>query len=120
MLAHRQEMDSTQQDNDGRTKGGDQDHHTIGTSFIFYACGDPSSHASSLQQPLTMSDTTTRYHYQERNTTIPQNSMGQQTSPREMGRRGMGSIIGTDAHARTQGAGGPREKGEKARALLVE
>jgi hypothetical protein len=53
MLAHQQEMDLTQQDNYGRTKGSDQDHHTIRTSFIFYACGAPSSHVSLLQWPST-------------------------------------------------------------------
>lgn len=40
-------------------------------------------------------------------------SVGWQTSPGEMGRRGEGPVVGAALSARTRGAGRPGEKGER-------
>jgi hypothetical protein len=82
-----------------------------------YDCDAPFCRARPLRRPSTYDTRPTHTLPTDRREPLPHlnHSVGWQTPPRGVGRRGDGPVAGAAINARTQGAGRPREKG-KARA----
>jgi hypothetical protein len=112
-LAHRPGQDSTQQGEEGRRR---RRHHKTGTgrgilsptpvALSFVVPARSGGRALTKPDPIYTTQATGERQYLT-------NSMGRQTLPREVGRRGEGLVVGAAANARSQGAGRPREKGKR-------